>query len=346
MGYALSGRPTREHKRRKHVPRYHHIVVKRKTSNKNKQKRAKSLNEVSRETSLQAPANFQDLPVEVIQRIFIFSGNTESLPYLNRYFHHHLKPSISLLYGLLWEKFTHKYELADNIACGSNDVALIDTIFDNRLFFEFLAGNHCNILSNILVIIPQSLARKDLDSSDTNQVIQLIRGKRFNDFPEVFYREFNLYFERPDFVTALHDFCRLERPYVLLKDLIHWYVNQQKFSARLSNFFDVVSLILTVADVEEQEMDSVVPLQALISELFSERPNENQINDNESSLRYQKERSMELLTMFLKKFYTGDNASIHLSEAILWEDLRRISNMPLIDLIVKYGGEPQYDIFF
>lgn len=352
MGYATAGYPTRRHKRRKYAHQHHLILediddgAPKDINGKNRKHKVTSTNVVGKFGAHPRITSLQDLPVEIIQRIFVLSQNTQSMTVLNKLFYQYLKPSHSLVYELLWEKFTFEPvgKDAPDSVCPPRKVMLIDSIFSNDMFYRFLAHYHSSILNYVFDFIPYNLYEDYQVDHNVNEILRWLKKDVSRDFPKVFYEKFDIFFSNEKFIIGISRYFTLLHPYTLLESLISWFFTKQtRFT--ISELFPATNLVLRIADIQTINIYSSTPITTLVETLFVNKETKELRNILEDSDGTNWSR-IDCIKHFLEEYYSGEVVKQYLSDPALWELLRNISNMQLIDMIVEHGGDAQYEVFF
>lgn len=352
MGYATAGYPTRRHKRRKYAHQHFLILediddgAPRDINGKKRKGKVRRTNVVGKFRAHDRITSLQDLPVEIIQHIFVLSQNTQSMTVLNKFFYQYLKPSHSLVYELLWEKFTFDPigKSVPGSVCPPGQVMMVDSIFSNDLFYRFLAHYHSSILDRVFAFIPNGLHEDFQVEHNLNDILCWLEKDVAKDFPKVFYKNFDAFFSNKKFIIDISRYFTLLQPYTQLESLISWFFTEQsRFT--VSELFPAINLILRIADIQTIHICSSTPITTLVEMLFVNKDTTELRNILEDSDETNWSR-LDCIKHFLDEYYSGEGAKQYLSDPALWELLRNISNMELIDVIVEYGGDPQFDVFF
>lgn len=356
MGYALTGHPIRTHKRRKQNTYCRCEDYEKETSRKSGRRRQTKRNRTSEEdvtvSRLKRPQSLQDLPVEVLQRIFVLSRDMTAMPSLNRYFLYHLKLSTYLLSEFLWEFYTFDYKsvgLGDDIDCPEGRVFLVDSVFDDATFYDFLRDHYDELSEHIQGYIPKHYVKERLDEEEKDLIVTVANGDESYDFPERFYSDFQEFFLQCDMMIHLSGFFSFERPYEAIEGFFQWLFRVLPgYIECYHQINEIISHIMIMAVVDEADrIESVDPLITLITELFdSQQPKALQLFLDELFDDDTSDTRIKLLESVLGRWYMVGEGRQCLSSPFLWTELRRISDMDLIETIEKFGGEPQYDMFF
>lgn len=308
MGYAIAGYPTRRRKGQRHrVKLLQHPQEDVRSIKKRRRKHG----------------GLAELPVEIIQRIFVLSQN-ESLCLANKFFYTVLRPSGSLLGQMIWEKY-----IIDPSHYGldlGESLIMLETVFTSKIFTAYLEES-AEILDHISRFIPVQVWQEFEADADGNKILSWWEQDAPMDYPTVLRERFELLLDHPNLIRLLSQYFILKDPYNLLRDFIHWFFN----SGYSEGFYEAIELVLEVANVESCKIYSSEPLEALLQVLFV---------DQKSA------QPLHVFRTFLNKFYASENAQEHLSDPSLWQLLRSMANVQVIDIIVGYGGQPHYGAFF
>ncbi|GAV55023.1 hypothetical protein ZYGR_0AS03460 [Zygosaccharomyces rouxii] len=330
MGYAIAGYPTRRRRGQRHKVK----LLKHGHEEKLGSKRRKR-------DDGNASFGLGELPIEIIQRIFIMSGNA-AMYQLNKFFHAILAPSTSLLSGMVWENYVwdplqygielnEEQEEEEEGRNGHKVLLMLETVFNVSVIWSYLAAD-METFDSISRFIPIDVYQEFMSEGDSGKVVQWWGQDAPMDFPRMFYRNFEPFVYNRDFIRGLSRFFTLKDPYMHLKELIPWFYDSIFDDDDDDDiFFETVELVLEVAKVEEGGIYSSEPLEALLYVLFVQ---------NKSN------RPVQTFTKFLNLFYSRENAQEHLSDPSLWQLLRSTSNMTVIDIVVNHGGQPHYGAFF
>ncbi|CAR28616.1 ZYRO0F08096p [Zygosaccharomyces rouxii] len=331
MGYAIAGYPTRKRRGHRHKVKLLKHGKEDKLTNK---RRKRDDGKVS--------IGMSELPVEIIQRIFIMSGNA-AMYELNKFYHTILVPSTSLLSSMVWENYVwdplqygielNEEDDDDNRHDGQKVLLMLETVFNVNAFWNYLTAN-MEILDSISRFIPTAVYQDFMSEGDSGKVVQWWEQDGLMDFPQVFYANFELFVYNRNFIRSLSRFFILKDPYIHLNELIHWFYDRNNNDDDDDDdelFFETVGLVLEIAKVEDGGIYSSEPLESLLDVLFVQ---------NKSN------KPIQTFTKFLNLFYSRENAQEHLSDPSLWRLLRSTSNMTVIDIVVNHGGQPHYGAFF
>lgn len=340
MGYAIAGYRTRRLRHRKERNATPLFLA----NEGDHEIRAKSFKREKR-VKRSHIRNLQDFPIEIIQRIFVLSSNTESMPVLNRYFHYALRPSFLLLFGIMWEKYSFS-PAQENIMSSGIPVSqslITDDIFNSSLFFQFLMTNYKVIMKNVTGFMPVNLYQEFTSNGNPALILQWMKEAHTTEYPEIFYRRMDIYFNNQDFVLYLKKFFILHRPYFIIDSLITWFLHAE-VEITLEQFFQAVRFILEISGSQANQILSPVPLITLIENLYDEKTF-SQIECRKHNFTERFSRA-DIVRLFVENFHSEEDSTAQLSDPALWEALRQISDVRIIDLIVNHGGDPLYNILF
>lgn len=373
MGYTLIGYPSRVHKRKKHArqPRQICLSASRFESCDQSSVSRGANDELERPTKLfKTPRSLQDLPIEVIQRIFAFTQDVGLMRSLNRFFYHHLRLTDSLLGDMFW---TYVYDpvadgLGDRFHCPRDLVMVSGEIFDNEAVLRFLNRND-DILYKVWAFVEEEFVNHRLDESETESAILRLldstTGMFRGDYPPSFYHEMGRYFTQETLLRALTRFFTLRRPHELAAKLFYWiFTSCTAYVKNYGDLFNVLRLLESMSeDSAAESWERAMPLETLVKVLFdSDRPVELQsyaddivVNSLDSGDNFTiggdsrfdgpVDSKIRILEQIVQFSYTNESALDSLSDYNLWVTLRKQSNMAVIELIEEYGGRPQFQLF-
>lgn len=352
MGYANAGYPTKIHKRIKRHHESKNVAIhynKNFMNISNPNKKQKKLSGKNKKVNfLEKHANIQDLPVEVIQRIFVLSEGNSSMITLSKFFNACLRPTDYLISQVFWEKYTfdpHLYGLKDYIALSGK--IILPTLFNNDMFFNFFISNYNCLLNEISQFINQNIVDQfvdgEIDVEQSYDFTKLITNDV--DFPTIFYNNFSIYFTHPDVILELNRYFTIMDPWNLITSVIEWFFTSENQTNHYTKLSIALDLILEVSNTESTKIDSPLPLCTLLQYLYDQNiatillPTLFGSSDISHSRR-------EFIEEFISNFYASPEVVPHLSDPALWKLLQEISDMQLIDLVIRFGGEAQYSLFF
>ncbi|AJU88733.1 AHL_G0011130.mRNA.1.CDS.1 [Saccharomyces cerevisiae] len=372
MGYIFTGYSSRHDKRKKHVLPLHQYAL----SSINLQHHVhlfdtailskRPILEEDRPTRFQTKKprhrkklTLQDLPIEIIQHIFIFTKGEPSMVALNKFFYSCLRPSFSLLSRIMWEKYLFdplEFDV-DNIKANAGNI-VIPTLFEHETFFKLLLDHHIVLLKSISHFLPrkhyQDMQNGDFDTSKELDLCSInTEDTKKEDFPKNFYNNMHIFLTRRECVKSLGNHFTLKNPYDVISPFIEWFfqgIDMQgtdlspKFT--FVSLFESIDLILYVSGSTVQKLASIEPLTTVIFLLYFTYA------DSLGSLNFefflQNRSRLQLIEKFILKYYYNPSLTENelLSDSTIWDLLRRVSDLKLIDLVVKCGGRPQYGVMF
>ncbi|CAI4058652.1 uncharacterized protein SKDI_04G4640 [Saccharomyces kudriavzevii IFO 1802] len=372
MGYIVTGYSSRHDKRKKHVLPLHQyaassmnlqrhvdlfeapVFYKRALSGGNKLAKihAKKLRH-HRKLSL------QDLPIEIIQHIFIFTKGEPSMVTLNWFFYSCLRPSFLLLSKIMWERYLFDpLEFGvENIKANPGNI-VIPTLFEHKTFFKLLLDHHHILLQSISHFLPrkhyQDMQDGDFDASKELDLCSMSTGNaEKEDFPMNFYYDMQIFLTHKECVKSVGNHFALKNPYNVISPFMEWFFQSVEIrgagiASKLTFdlFLESIDLILYVSGSTTQKFTSIEPLSTLVFLLYFtydnvlQTPNFEVFFQNRSRLRFMEE-------FIIKYYYDPSSAESELlSDTTVWDLLRRVSDLRLIDLVVECGGRPQYGVMF
>ena len=372
MGYILTGYSSRHDKRKKHALPLHryasssinlqhhvHLLETRVSSKRPISEDQRTIRLPAKKLRHHQKLTLQDLPVEIIQHIFVFTKDEPSMVTLNRFFYSCLKPSFSLLSKIMWEKY-----LFDPLEFGVSNIKaysrniVIPTLFEHETFFRLLLDHHPILLKNISHFLPrkhyQDMQNGDFDTSKELDLCSMnTEDTSKEDFPKNFYNNMHIFLTRRECVKSLGNHFTLKNPYDVISPFIEWFfqgIDMQgtdlspKFT--FVSLFESIDLILYVSGSTVQKLASIEPLTTVIFLLYFTYA------DSLGSLNFefflQNRSRLQLIEKFILKYYYNPSLTENelLSDNTIWDLLRRVSDLKLIDLVVKCGGRPQYGVMF
>lgn len=317
-----------------------------------KSKKTKALDIVPAAQVISRPKSLQDLPIEVLERIYVLTKDTKLMPTLNSYFSVNLKLSAHLMFEFMWELFTFDYRahgLEDLIHCSHDPkkVVLMDSIFDDTRFFLFFRDNYFTFSDRVYGYLPTKYLKADGELTDQEIVLQQVNGDTYYDYPERFYTQCDNFFLYQDMMYHLSEIYSFERPYEPIEEIFKWVFT--RFPPYITNWRQIdeaMSLALSMAPVDyEDRIETAEPLIALIYALFdNDSPEDLQVFSDRIVYSTTTDSRIILLEVIISKWHAYQEAC--LSDPALWRAVHKISNLQVVEIIEKFGGEPQYDIFF
>lgn len=317
--------------------------------------------------------NLEMLPVEVLRRIFAYTGGYAPMTLLSRQLYESLRPGNNLLRQIFWERYTWS-EIdpidigvleVDGLLWNTKQVLVNSKVFNNPLMCNFLLTHYNNDLElSIAYFVEDSDA---VECLDTNGLLDPLEIKKMNarfalrhrfindpssvietpynvetekeqryrvDFPAVFYHTLDLLFNLPQSTwTKLRKHFYMKRPYDVMTSLIPWFFQQQEHDPH--RLIDAVQLVLRLSNNDIAVPDSNVTMTSTLplTFLISELYTFGNSQD-----------ALEFITTFISTFYQHDNGQL-LSEPELWAHLKEINNRDLTSLIIKLGGQPDLSYF-
>lgn len=369
MGYTVIGYPSRAHKRKKHV-RQCHILPSDDQLARHTASPSVGVQEVERPTSpLKRPRSLQDLPVEIIQRIFVLTQDANLMRSLNTYFNHNLQLTDSLLHEMYK---TYMYDpVADGFIPRSscpeyNSIILSTALFHNEAVMSYLERNN-SLLCKVWTYLDEELIDHKYSRPETKASIQrslqLAKDGTLGDFPRSFYKKFGRYLTLQSLMHHLSHHYVLYEPFRFMEDFFRWVFTT--FTSVVKDYGDILDVLNTVYEIGRrfipETYEGSSPLVTLIELLLeSDRPLEVQtyadklaLNSKDSDspfiekskLRGRVDSRVLIIEQVVQFYYTKEHIYPCLSDYDLWSTIRRINNMKLIEVIEKYGGQPQYSLF-
>lgn len=318
------------------------------------------------------PATITDLPSELIQRIFVFSGNYE-LYVVSKFFYMNLKPTSFLLHHYMLENFYH--DLNENFSMADPDKdgedvpcfhGLNGQIFDIPVFRSFLNENphllqdighigHHDELEQVTKERQEMYAQGNLKGTS---LMERHKEVQKQDYPAAFYADVELFFqndiqlEKPiynQFILELFAHYEIKQPYYLMENMIHWFFHVNNGEYNINHLFHAVILVTHISTVPSSSLESNGPLIELMNELYlasaGQKLNILLLMSDHSDEEAINNRRIRIISKFISKFYKDQDARTKLlSQDILWNTLRNLKNESLMKLIMEYGGQPSFSV--
>ncbi|CCF58439.1 hypothetical protein KAFR_0E02870 [Kazachstania africana CBS 2517] len=345
MGYAMVGYPTRPHKRRRRVPHQDLFRIYYENNHLTRTKKRNIASTANHDNILfpltvHRKLTLQDLPTEIIQRIFVLSQEVDTMPILNRFFFHSLRVQPSLQLDMLWERhifYPEEYNITEYV--GQDGKFLLKPIFFNNLNnIAFFYNNFEFFNHKILKILSKdTFAALEDGSFDTSNEIDFNTFPS-GDYPSIFYDNIGIFFKFEGIVELFKKYFTFENPSHLIAQIFNWLFYRQDRHT-ISQIFPILDSICSTSDLSPD------PLFEILQILFVDNSNSDsylckllELPTHESHELLAKK--LKWVESFIFRYYSKSNES--LSDPNIWHLLKKISNVNLIDLIINYGGTPQY----
>lgn len=371
MGYVTSGYASRLHKRVRKQPKK--LYFERKLGKKEGSGRSGRSGIIQEEAPIRVvkpQLGLQNLPQDVLERIFVFAGLNNGMPLLNHFFYRCLRPTRFLVGRYLMENLTRDLNELVRVkhpTCPAV-LALSDAVFQNSMFLRFLNENH-EFLDNVHdVIIPfevcDRITRERRELYEDGQlgdmgVIELpverdpLSDKPVQDFPPIFYAHPALFFQndisvRPviynQLILRLHATYSIQQTSWVCDLLMQWFfLENDQFD--INHLFWAVNLVLHLSVHKNAHLEDIVPLAKLIHFLYLDAPARiprlllcEQVEDSEQIRR----RKLKIIDKFIRKFYR--NSLELLSQDYLWTAIHESKDHQLAETIRLHGGKPSFNI--
>lgn len=355
MGYIVTGYPSRHDKRKKHVLPLHQytassinlqhhvnlleasVLPKRSISQDSKLSRSQT-----KKLRHRQKLTLQDLPIEVIQHIFILSKGEPSMFTLNRFFYSCLRPSFSLLSKIMWEKYLFdplKFGV-NNIKANSGNI-VIPTLFEHDTFFQLLLNHHHILLKEISHFLPskyyQDMQNGEFDTSKELDLCSMsMENTEKEDFPKIFYKNTRIFLTHRECVKSIGNHFILKKPYDVISPFIEWFFQGiEKQGANTSSKFTVnflfesIDLILCVSESVTKKLTSIEPLSTMIFLLYFTYVDVVKTLNFERF--FQNTSRLQFIEKFILKYYYDPSLVENelLSDTNIWDLLRRVSDLKL-----------------
>ena len=368
MGFTIAGYPTRHHKRRmlphpdKRPVYYHHLHhwFGNDTPDLRSNKRTKLSDRQSESASPSLEPQLykhktvlQDLPPEIIQRIFVLANDVTALPLVSKFFYHCLKPSNTLLHQIICERFLfdpHRFGIHKCMDSGA--LLASPELFDHPLFARYFLHNFSYFDTKIDAFAPKSMVPHFHDTNLPPGFVFDIGtlGRGEFDLPVYFYHNFAAVFADPHVLgRILRYFTGADMSMILDNGLRYFLEEQSQLQVdSLAAFFLEV---LQQLRITRTFITSAHPLHTTLISLFlvpglnmaklhpAHRDGSPVPEEDQQRLKHGIVRQLLLL------FYGPENphAINLLSNPDLWRVLHDISDIKLIDIFEKFGAVGQYN---
>lgn len=267
---------------------------------------------------------FESLPAEILQRVFVFSGNGK-LAEVNKRFWEVLKPRKHLVEWFLGEYYIEKNEGGVKI--------LSEEVFKRRVLLKYMYDDG-SILKEIRGVTGRA-------QGDRNELL---------DFPSVLYNRPQIFFwheleEKADidnqFLVRLQDYYVLRQPEYLAERLMQWFFYKNQGEYKIEHLFQAVHLCLRLAGLHDARFGCISPLVALLDHLYL-----GAVSDLSVLLLATPSTLDDCRKCVVEKFAFDfyRNRENLLCYDILWSRLYEIDDSGLIKGILKLGGRPSFNV--
>ena len=364
MGFATIGYPTRHHKRRRlpdhdDRPIYYHNHKKQIRSKRSKVVTSEELvednynNNTNSNIATQSRIRrknitLQDLPYEVIQRIFVLAKDTTCMPKLNKFFYTCLRPTEYLIRKVIIERYFFDPKRYGIERCLQDNGYLINPeIFDNKLFAQYLLTNLTSLPLPIDLFAPRNLISylydDDLPEDFIFDIAQL--GKGEFDLPTYFYHNFDCYCYNPALLQIMCKYFTVSNIPLILENFLEWALTEGTHYG-VTKIIEVLEGIWVLLNSRNIIINTqhlmIITLHRLYdkTDKNSARHLEDLFHDSNETMDDQKEHFVEYI---IRAFYrrNDDSGTKLLSGTEIWNILMEISNMKLINVFTKYGVYPE-----
>ena len=364
MGFATIGYPTRHHKRRRlpdhdDRPIYYHNHKKRTVPKQNKERTPDYLsqsNDINNGITSSVSQNgirpknitLQDLPYEIIQRIFVLVKDTTCMPKLNKFFYTCLRPTEYLVRKAMIERYFFDPKRYGIERCLQDNGYLINPeIFSNKLFTQYLLRNLKSLPLPIDLFAPRSLIPylhdDNLPQDFVFDIGQLSKGEF--DLPTYFYHNFDCYCHKPSLLQTMCKYFTVSNIPLILENFLEWALTEGSHYG-ITNIIEVLEAIWVLLSSRNIFVNTQHLMIITLHRLY-DKTDDNSIrywkdlfHDSEEIIDDQKERFVEYI---VRAFYrrNDDSGTKLLSGTDIWNILMGISNMKLIGIFTKYGVYPE-----
>ncbi|AET38253.1 uncharacterized protein Ecym_2532 [Eremothecium cymbalariae DBVPG len=307
---------------------------------------------------------FEDLPRELIQQIFVISGN-RSLAVCSRFLYECLRPRASLIGSFLKANYMHDVnkEVPKTATTMATRIKLLDTdVFNTKVFLGFLNSHHNFLdglggLMQISAIYETQRARRvefeqggDVFLGVPKPVVNEETGKPALDFPQPFYTHPYIYFcnnieAKPpiynQFLLKIHKYFAITQPEYLTDRILHWFFYESQDNYNVNHLLHAINLALHLSSLSVPKFTRMDPMLTLVNHLFVENiPGITKLllATNETLVS----RKYRIVEKFIRKFYKGHEEL--LSDDTLWQLLNNTKDAELMKLVVSHGGKPRFNM--
>lgn len=316
------------------------------------------------------PLTIRDLPSELIQKIFVFSGNHE-LYEVNKFFYTCLKPTSFLLHRFILENFYHDLNRDLTSSKGNENGpvpafhGLNGKVFENSVYVSFLNDNphliqeigHIGHHEELTALQEERLAlfqEGDLTGLDARH-----KELQKQDYPSIFYSEVEFFFQNDiqlkkpvynQLILELSVHYEVKQPYFLIETLMHWFFHTNQGQYNINHLFHAIILVTHISSVlPSKSLDNNGPLIELINNLYltpaGQQLHELLLVDDYTDEEAFSRRRIRVLNKFINKFYKlEETRPLLLSQDVLWETLVDVKDKHVMKLIMEYGGQPSINV--
>ncbi|CAB4255049.1 similar to Saccharomyces cerevisiae YDR249C Putative protein of unknown function [Maudiozyma barnettii] len=365
MGFATVGYPTRHHKRRRlpdhqDCPIYYH--------NHHKNVRTKRTRKIPNEYSLKniddtstipqikrqskKRITIQDLPCEIVQKIFILANDTTTMPQLSKFFYNCLRPTDYLIQKIFIERYFFSPKKYGIERCLQDDGYLVNPeIFNNTLFAGYFLTHMSSLKVPIDLFAPRSLVPYLHDENLPDDFIFDIGrlGKGEFDLPIYFYHNFDVYCNNPSILQTLSKYFTISNVPLILENFLDWSLSDG-VHYNVSTIIEVLICIGSFLNSRNISINSqhlmVITLHRLYNYDMSDPVHHWQKLFNSSDQEEINKYKQEFVHQIIQLFYgtTNKNGTKLLSGNEIWQILVGLSNMKLIGVFTKYGVYPEISV--
>ncbi|KAI8383905.1 uncharacterized protein CGFF_03833 [Nakaseomyces glabratus] len=368
MGYIMAGLPSRvghlSHLKRQYKLRQPFYVEKK------ARKRAAHTKHHRRH---RRKMTLEDLPVEVIRRIFVHTCGEPAMTMVNKHFHRSLETSNILLEKVFWERYTWEDErhiLVTEQSDGNHELLrtqqfLVNrSLFKNMIMVNYMLHNYESLERKIAYFVDDHMMEylqenelldvkeirdmhmrfshrekflaNDIDTIDEPYATETKQQIGYRtDFPPIFYSQYKLYFEK----HAIHSMKKMrkhfyiKRPYDLITSIIPWFFQIDDYHSNWKSLIKAVRTIMCLSNNDITLKDEIA--------MNSPLPLVYLITEITHASELEK-RDLKRIKQFITKFYKDQEM---LSNPELWSHIRDTANKDLTALIISMGGQPDLTFF-
>ncbi|AAS54248.2 AGL243Wp [Eremothecium gossypii ATCC 10895] len=293
-------------------------------------------------------ARLEDLPAELLQYIFVLSGNA-ALAECSRTLWAVLRPTAGLVRVYIGAHYVH----SAHTGSGRRVRVLAAEVFKSRARLAHLAAHPEELDAVAGVMGPAALRawQRACEAGRATAAVELdADGRPVEDYPAVFYARPELFFggrtagrlpAASEFLEKLHRFFSVLQPECLAERIMQWFFYESGGRHDADHFMHAVNLVLKLSRLPQARFASVDPLLELLHCLFIDSvPGLDRLLKASGTRLDDLKRA--LVGTFIDSFYRNNVAL--LSEDSLWRLLIELRDDRLKQLLVDQGARPSFHI--
>lgn len=327
-----------------------------------------------------ADLKLETLPVEILRRIFAYTGGYMPMSVLSRRFYQSLQPGNTLMGRVFWERYTWGEGInigileLDGIVWSSLQYLVDLRLFANPLMCKYLLTNYDRLTLSIAYFVDEEViqyleSNELLDDGEIRKMnVRFALREQFindsnvpiatpyntesekesgyrRDFPQTFYNNMDLFFDVPRrTLMQLRKHFYIQRPYDIMTTMIPWFFQLQTDAYAPQRLIDAIALVLQLSNNDISVPDHQMTMTSTLPLTYLIAELYTFTEGGPQVLNY--------ISTFISTFYVGVQQVIDenstkslLSEPELWSHLKDINNKELTSLIIKMGGEPDLTFF-